>query len=168
MAGRHQLTAPARRRPDSGPGVDRIGPYDRDDLDEPDDLDDLEGDPAEHGNDVLEIGPEGLAEEGVEGPSDEEEASREEEASPAEEAPDEVSGSEEVEAALDEIFRERLELGLVEEEQDEEDEEEAEESELVLLEVRPDEFVCQRCFLIKSRSQLADPVARVCRDCANS
>ena len=29
-----------------------------------------------------------------------------------------------------------------------------------------DEFTCMRCFLVHHRSQLADPVARVCTDCA--
>jgi hypothetical protein len=28
------------------------------------------------------------------------------------------------------------------------------------------EFVCRRCFLVRSRSQLADPVALVCADCS--
>lgn len=32
--------------------------------------------------------------------------------------------------------------------------------------VAPGEFVCQSCFLVKRRSQLADPVRMICRDCA--
>ena len=29
-----------------------------------------------------------------------------------------------------------------------------------------DEFTCSRCFLVHHRSQLADPEARLCRECA--
>ncbi|MHB8340951.1 MAG: DUF4193 domain-containing protein [Mycobacteriales bacterium] len=29
-----------------------------------------------------------------------------------------------------------------------------------------DEFTCTRCFLVHHRSQLADPKAKICRDCA--
>lgn len=32
--------------------------------------------------------------------------------------------------------------------------------------VAPGEFVCQSCFLVKRKSQLADPVRMICRDCA--
>ncbi len=37
------------------------------------------------------------------------------------------------------------------------------------VEVRPrqdDEFTCMSCFLVHHRSQLADPRAMICRDCA--
>lgn len=32
---------------------------------------------------------------------------------------------------------------------------------------RPDEFVCRGCFLVRSTVQLADPLSRLCRDCAS-
>jgi hypothetical protein len=31
---------------------------------------------------------------------------------------------------------------------------------------RPDEFLCQACFLLKHTSQLVDPARKLCRDCA--
>jgi len=34
-------------------------------------------------------------------------------------------------------------------------------------EPEPDEFLCQSCFLLKKRSQLADPRAMLCRDCVD-
>jgi len=60
---------------------------------------------------------------------------------------------------------------LVVADEDEEDDEEApevedrSESPLRVLPKQPGEFVCQYCFLVKHRSQLADPDAKLCRDC---
>lgn len=78
----------------------------------------------------------------------------------------EEASAEEVEAALDEILRERFESSLeaVEKKEAEEAEEEVEEG--LPLDVQGDEFVCRRCFLIKKRAQLADPVTHTCSDCA--
>jgi hypothetical protein len=76
---------------------------------------------------------------------------------------------EEVEVGLDELLRERLEAkeGI--------DYEEEAAARPVLVATEEDEprpraageFLCQRCFLIKSRGQLADPSRSICNDCAD-
>ena len=45
------------------------------------------------------------------------------------------------------------------------DAEERAEGSTKVLPKRPDEFVCQSCFLVKHPSQLADPERQLCRDC---
>jgi hypothetical protein len=81
--------------------------------------------------------------------------------------------AEDVEASLDEILRERLE-GVEEEEGEEEEGEIIEPAGRVGLseaDVVPrtvEEFVCRSCFLIKPRSQLADPQRLICTDCLNN
>ena len=71
-----------------------------------------------------------------------------------------------VEASLDVILKERL---VVEDEDDEEDEspdpEDRTEGSTKVLPKQPGEFVCQSCFLVKHRSQLADKKKTLCRDC---
>ncbi|MDP9298195.1 MAG: DUF4193 domain-containing protein [Actinomycetota bacterium] len=42
----------------------------------------------------------------------------------------------------------------------------AEPSEARVVPIQATEFVCQRCFLVKHRSQLADKKKMLCRDCA--
>jgi hypothetical protein len=34
--------------------------------------------------------------------------------------------------------------------------------------VAPEEFVCRSCFLVKRRTQLADPEQMWCRDCSDN
>jgi hypothetical protein len=81
--------------------------------------------------------------------------------------------AEDVEASLDEILRERLE-GVEEEEGEEEEGEIIEPagrvglSEAEVVPCTAEEFVCRSCFLIKPRSQLADPQRLICTDCLNN
>ncbi len=85
-----------------------------------------------------------------------------------EEEEDEEEEDEDVEASLDDILKERL---VVLDEEEEDEEEEYEDSDyrsdiaLRVLPKQPDEFVCQSCFLVKNRSQLADKEKMFCRDC---
>jgi hypothetical protein len=79
---------------------------------------------------------------------------------------DEEVDDEDVEASLDEILKERL---VVEDDEPDEDEpadpEDRGEGGERVVPKRPDEFVCQSCFLVKHPSQLADPERVLCRDC---
>lgn len=82
-----------------------------------------------------------------------------------EEDEDELEVDHDVEATLDEILKERL---VVVEEDEEEDEpaDRADEGDSgKVAPKRPDEFVCQSCFLVKHPSQLADAKRQYCRDC---
>lgn len=78
---------------------------------------------------------------------------------------DELEVDHDVEATLDEILKERL----VVVEEDEEDDEPADKEDQgdtgKVPPKRPDEFVCQSCFLVKHPSQLADAKRQYCRDC---
>ncbi len=83
-----------------------------------------------------------------------------------EEDDDDELDPDDVEASLDDILKDRLVI----EEVEVDDEEEAEvddrnEGSSVVPPKRPDEFVCQSCFLVKHPSQLADPKRTLCRDC---
>lgn len=71
-----------------------------------------------------------------------------------------TTDADEVETALDEILRVRLGGG------DRASHRVAGETEEVVACCGVDEFVCQACFLIKHRRQLADPVLARCVDCA--
>ena len=78
---------------------------------------------------------------------------------------DELEVEHDVEATLDEILKERL-VVVEDEEEDDEPVERGEESDTGKVPPkRPDEFVCQSCFLVKHPSQLADPKRQYCRDC---
>jgi len=85
-----------------------------------------------------------------------------------EEEDDEELDPDDVEASLDVILKDRL-VVVDEDEEDDEDEapdiEERAEGSTKVLPKRPDEFVCQSCFLVKHPSQLADPTRQLCRDC---
>ncbi len=74
---------------------------------------------------------------------------------------------EDVEASLDVILKERLVVADEEEEEVDEvsDTEDRSDASVKVLPKRPDEFVCQSCFLVKHPSQLADPKSQLCRDC---
>ena len=83
---------------------------------------------------------------------------------------EEVRFVDDVEEALDEALAARLVAGHLDDELEEVDEDDTgPEGSLAEEEVplrRPDEFLCRACFLLKRASQLADPSAQLCRDCA--
>jgi hypothetical protein len=76
--------------------------------------------------------------------------------------------ADEVEASLDVILAERLRGEDSEADEDLEDDEEDAPNQLatVIPVRRPDEFLCQSCFLLKPPGQLADADHQLCRDCA--
>lgn len=82
-----------------------------------------------------------------------------------EEDEDELEVDHDVEATLDEILKERLVVVEEEEEDDEPADREDQTDTGKVAPKRPDEFVCQSCFLVKHPSQLADPKRQYCRDC---
>ena len=84
-----------------------------------------------------------------------------------EEDEDDELDPDDVEASLDVILKDRLVVADEEEDEDDEvpDAEERAEGSTKVLPKRPDEFVCQSCFLVKHPSQLADPDRQLCRDC---
>jgi hypothetical protein len=80
---------------------------------------------------------------------------------------EEEADSDDVEASLDVILKERL-VVIDEEDEDDEDSPDGDDrpdSPLKVLPKQPGEFVCQSCFLVKHPSQLADRDAMFCRDC---
>jgi hypothetical protein len=81
---------------------------------------------------------------------------------------DELLGDE-VEASLDVILAERMRAGVldVDDEDEEEDDDDTPTQLATVIPVRrPDEFLCQSCFLLKPPGQLADRTHQLCRDCA--
>ena len=78
---------------------------------------------------------------------------------------DELEVDHDVEATLDEILKERLVVVEEEEEDDEPVDTESNADSGKVAPKRPDEFVCQSCFLVKHPSQLADAKRQYCRDC---
>ena len=73
-----------------------------------------------------------------------------------------------VEASLDDILKDRL---VIEDDGPDDDDDETPdlddrgEGASVVIPRRPDEFVCQSCFLVKHVSQIADDAKQLCRDC---
>jgi hypothetical protein len=82
-----------------------------------------------------------------------------------EEDEDELEVDHDVEATLDEILKERLVVVEEDEEEDEPTDREDQADTGKVAPKRPDEFVCQSCFLVKHPSQLADAKRQYCRDC---
>lgn len=84
-----------------------------------------------------------------------------------EDLPDEIT--DETEVALDEIIRRQFEPATggwsTPDLAAREDEGWMARPTGTIIAVRRDEFVCQRCHLIKHETQLADPIGHVCRDC---
>jgi hypothetical protein len=108
---------------------------------------------------------EDLADDDAVDEEDEEAAAAAKKKTAEEEDEDELEVDHDVEATLDEILKERL---VVVEEDEEEDEpaDRADETDSgKVAPKRPDEFVCQSCFLVKHPSQLADAKRQYCRDC---
>ena len=78
---------------------------------------------------------------------------------------DELEVEHDVEATLDEILKERLVVVEDDEEEEEPTDREDQADTGKVAPKRPDEFVCQSCFLVKHPSQLADAKRQYCRDC---
>jgi Domain of unknown function (DUF4193) len=79
---------------------------------------------------------------------------------------EDVLDPDDVEASLDVILKERLVIEEIElDDDDTPDSGDPSDSASVVIPKRPDEFVCQSCFLVKHPSQLADKQATLCRDC---
>lgn len=76
--------------------------------------------------------------------------------------------ADEVEASLDVILAERLRGEDSEDDEELEDDDDDAPNQLatVIPVRRPDEFLCQSCFLLKPPGQLADRDHQLCRDCA--
>ena len=144
--------------PDDDIGDDDIGDDDigDDEIGDEEGLDDDELDPvilAGTTNDLVEIKP------------------TEAVVAPAEaDADDDVLITDEVEASLDVILAERMRARDVDADEEPDDEDEADDAPNQLATVipvrRPDEFLCQSCFLLKPPGQLADRTHQLCRDCA--
>ena len=76
--------------------------------------------------------------------------------------------ADDVEEDLDTILKDRIAAGTEEEEEEEDaalDSEDRTNSANRVQPKRPDEFVCQSCFLVKHPSQLADAKHQLCADC---
>jgi Domain of unknown function (DUF4193) len=91
-------------------------------------------------------------------------------ASPEAETDDDELLTDEVEASLDVILAERLRGGETEADDEVELDDEEDDAPNQLATVipvrRPEEFLCQSCFLLKPPGQLADRDHQLCRDCA--
>lgn len=139
---------------------DQPGEIDEEDLEglAEEDILDEDGELSDDDDALDEEEGEGDAEEDEEGAAAKKKTKEEEDE-------DELEVDHDVEATLDEILKERL---VVVEEDDEEDEpvDRADETDTgKVAPKRPDEFVCQSCFLVKHPSQLADAKRQYCRDC---
>lgn len=119
-----------------------------DDEDLVDDDEAIDSDEAEEGDEEDEAGSAAAAKKTAE-----------------EEDEDELEVDHDVEATLDEILKERLVVVEEEEEDDEPADREDQTDTGKVAPKRPDEFVCQSCFLVKHPSQLADAKRQYCRDC---
>lgn len=76
--------------------------------------------------------------------------------------------ADDVEEDLDTILKDRIAAGTEEDEEDEDvalDSEDRTNSANRVQPKRPEEFVCQSCFLVKHPSQLADAKHQLCADC---
>jgi hypothetical protein len=85
------------------------------------------------------------------------------------ETDDDELQAEEIEASLDVILAERLrgEVSEIDEPNEDEDDDDAPNQLATVIPVRrPEEFLCQSCFLLKPPAQLADADHQLCRDCA--
>lgn len=84
---------------------------------------------------------------------------------------DEELHPDDVEEPLDVLLQERTAAATLEDDEEEVEEEEVEtdergEAPARILPRRPGEFLCQSCFLVLPRNQLADEKRMFCRDCA--
>ncbi len=134
------------------------GEFDLDDIAD----DELEGDPL--GDDDADDADDALVVDDLEVPEPEPVRPKAED---EEEEEEDTLDPDDVEASLDDILKDRLVIEEVEVDDDEEhpdvDDRGSETS--VVIPKRPDEFVCQSCFLVKHPSQMADKNRLLCRDC---
>jgi len=84
---------------------------------------------------------------------------------------DEELHPDDVEEPLDVLLQERTASAKLEDDEEELEEEEAEGDDRVdgparIVPRRPDEFLCQSCFLLLPLRRLADPKRQYCDDCA--
>jgi hypothetical protein len=84
---------------------------------------------------------------------------------------DEELHPDDVEEPLDVLLQERTASATLEDDEEELEEEEADGDERVdgparIVPRRPDEFLCQSCFLLLPLRRLADPQRQFCDDCA--
>jgi hypothetical protein len=176
---------------DSAGSGDVENSVDVDELEELDDLEDLDGDDALE--DGLDDDADGLGDDDTDGLGDDDTDGDEvldavdvvtdgvevkvvKVATPADptaepETDDDDGLADEVEASLDVILAERLRGGDTEVDDEVEDDEEEDDGTpnqlaTVIPVRRPEEFLCQSCFLLKPPGQLADRDHQLCRDCA--
>ena len=85
--------------------------------------------------------------------------------------PDEELHPDDVEAPLDTLLQERTASATLEDDEEELEEEEGDGDDRAdgparIVPRRPDEFLCQSCFLLLPLRRLADPARQFCDDCA--
>jgi len=146
-----------------------------DEVIEEDDLDeDLPDDDAELAEvdvvDVVDVVPPDAAEEAIVEPVVEPATEAGEEEDEVVVALDDELHPDDIEEPLDAILQERTAAATLEDEEEEVEEEvetdERGEAPAKILPRRPGEFLCQSCFLVLPRNQLADEARMFCRDCA--
>ncbi len=84
---------------------------------------------------------------------------------------DEELHPDDVEAPLDTLLQERTASATLEDDEEELEEEEGDGDDRAdgparIVPRRPDEFLCQSCFLLLPLRRLADPARQYCDDCA--
>jgi hypothetical protein len=84
---------------------------------------------------------------------------------------DEELHPDDIEVPLDTLLQERTAKATLDEDEDEVDDydevpDERGDGTTKIVPRRPGEFLCQSCFLVLPKNQLADPVKMLCRDCA--
>ena len=129
---------------------------------------DLEDDIDPDLDDELVIGEELESDVDIEVAADEAPAMPEAPGAADEEEEEDLTDPDDVEASLDDILKDRL---VIEDDGPDDDDDETPdlddrgEGASVVIPRRPDEFVCQSCFLVKHVSQIADDAKQLCRDC---
>lgn len=155
-----------------------MGDTDEFDAEEPgEELDDVDLDELGDDVDLDDLGDDDLGDDDLDGLTDDEEIGDEltddEVPVVALTAPtddddydDEEMHPDDVEASLDVILKDRLVIEDIEiDDEDSPDTDDRSEGASVVIPKRPDEFVCQSCFLVKHPSQLANKEQTLCRDC---
>ncbi len=84
---------------------------------------------------------------------------------------DEELHPDDIEVPLDTLLQERTAKATLDEDEDEVDDydevpDERGDGTTKIVPRRPGEFLCQSCFLVLPKNQLADPVKMLCHDCA--